>query len=72
MLTSNIMVEITADNYSLKLSRDKFDLNVMKRLLNRIKNEELNANNKNRLDDDDLRSRRLDFENEIFDRLCDK
>ena len=72
MLTSNIVVEITADNYSLKLSRDKFDLNVMKRLLNRIKNEELHAKHKNRLDDDDLRSRRLDFENEIFDRLCDK
>ena len=72
MLTSNIVVEITADNYNLKLSRDKFNLNVMKRLLNRIKNEELHAKHKNRLDDDDLRSRRLDFEHEIFDRLCDK
>ena len=72
MVTSNIVVEITADNYSIKLSRGKFNLSIMKQLLSQINTKELDDIHQNRLDDDDLRSRRLNTENEIFDRLCDK
>ena len=71
MITSDMVGEITADNYSIKLSRDKFDLSTLKQLLKELGDSEPPANSR-RIEDDDLKSRRMSFENETFDRLSDK
>ncbi|WP_410220676.1 hypothetical protein [Pedobacter sp.] len=69
MNTSSI--EITEKEYCIKLSREAFDLSLIRQLIKRIQAEELFF--KKSYEDDDIISKGHDshFE-ENFDRLCDK
>ena len=65
-------IEITENEYCIKLSKDTFDLSLIRQLIKRIQAEELFFSKKRREDEDDLRSREISSYDENFDRLCDK
>ncbi len=72
MQTPNVVVEVTAQNYSIKLSSNKFDLIAMKEILAQLTSGLLPDKPSHYQQDDDLKSRGTNFEEENFDRLCDK
>lgn len=65
-------LEITENQYCIKLSKDAFDLSLVRQLIKRIQAEELFFNRKNENLDDDIISRNASEYEENFDRLCDK
>ena len=65
-------LEITENQYCIKLSKDAFDLSLVRQLIKRIQAEELFFNRKNENIDEDIISRNGSAFEENFDRLCDK
>jgi len=65
-------IEITENEYCIKLSKDTFDLSLIRQLIKRIQAEELFFSRKRMDEDEDLRSREASSYDENFDRLCDK
>lgn len=72
MITRNPIVEITDEDYCIKLKKDVFDLSLIRQLIKRIQAEELFFNRKNESLDDDIISRGSAEYEENFDRLSDK
>lgn len=70
MNTSSL--EITENEYCIKLSRDSFDLTLIRQLIKRIQSEQLFFSKKDDMEED-LISRTSDYEHdENFDRLSEK
>ncbi len=65
-------LEITENEYCIKLSKDTFDLSLIRQLIKRIQAEELFFSRKNDHLDDDIISRNAIEYDENFDRLSDK
>jgi molybdate-binding protein len=65
-------IEITENEYCIKLSKDTFDLTLVRQLIKRIQAEELFFSRKRMDEDEDLLSRNDATFEENFDRLCDK
>ncbi len=70
-IMNNSSLEITDNQYCIKLSKDTFDLSLVRQLIKRIQAEELFFTRKAALDED-LISRSTDSYAENFDRLEDK
>ena len=71
MNTSSL--EITDNQYCIKLSKDTFDLSLVRQLIKRIQAEELFFNRKADNLDEDIRSRTSNSQFDYnFDRLDDK
>ena len=70
---NNSSLEITDSEYCIKLSKDAFDLTLIRQLITRIQSEQLFfSRRKNELDEDIL-SRSSAYEpSENFDRLSEK
>jgi len=69
----NSSLEITENEYCIKLSKDAFDLSLIRQLIKRIQTEQLFFSSKRQDLDDDIINRRLSDENEgNFDHLSDK
>jgi hypothetical protein len=64
-------LEITENQYCIKLSKDTFDLSLVRQLIKRIQAEELFFSRK-ALQDEDIISRSNEAYEENFDRLEDK
>ena len=70
---NNSSLEITDNQYCIKLSKDAFDLSLIRQLIKRIQTEQLFFSNKrNDLDDDIINRRFTEDNDENFDRLSDK
>ena len=70
---NNSSLEITENEYCIKLSKDAFDLSLIRQLIKRIQTEQLFFSSKRQDLDDDIINRRLSDENEgNFDHLSDK
>lgn len=68
---NNSSLEITENEYCIKLDKSAFDLSLIRQLIKRIQAEQLFFNRSN--DEDDIISRGTHFaEDENFDRLSDK
>jgi hypothetical protein len=66
-------LEITDNEYCIKLSKDSFDLTLIRQLIKRIQSEQLFFSKRNEYMDDDLISRSSDYvTEENFDRLSEK
>lgn len=66
-------LEITENEYCIKLSKDAFDLTLIRQLITRIQSEQKFFSRKKDYMDDDIISRSSDYENgENFDRLSEK
>ena len=66
-------LEITDNEYCIKLSKDSFDLTLIRQLIKRIQSEQLFFSKRNEFMEDDLISRSSDYViNENFDRLSEK
>jgi hypothetical protein len=65
-------LEITENQYCIKLSRDAFDLSLVRQLIKRIQAEELFFSRKTEAIDEDIMSRHDPEYDENFDRLDDK
>jgi len=70
MNTSSL--EITENQYCIKLSRDAFDLSLVRQLIKRIQAEELFFSRKIEDQDEDIISRTSSEYDENFDHLDDK
>ena len=70
MISSSL--EITENQYCIKLSKDDFDLSLVRQLIKRIQAEQLFFTRKNDSYDDDIRSRTSSEYDENFDRLEEK
>ncbi len=68
---NNSSLEITENQYCIKLSKDTFDLSLVRQLIKRIQAEELFFSRKATLDEDII-SRSNEAYEENFDRLEDK
>ena len=64
-------LEITENQYCIKLSKDTFDLSLVRQLIKRIQAEELFFSRKTAIDEDIISRTNKAFE-ENFDRLEDK
>ncbi len=72
MMMNNSILEITENEYCIKLDKSTFDLSLIRQLIKRIQAEQMFFNRSNQ-DEDDIISRgthAADHEN--FDRLSDK
>ncbi|MEJ5963072.1 hypothetical protein [Pedobacter immunditicola] len=68
---NNSSLEITENEYCIKLDKSAFDLSLIRQLIKRIQAEQLFFNRAN--DEGDIISRGLHFsEDQNFDRLSDK
>ena len=65
-------IEITENEYCIKLSKETFDLSLIRQLIKRIQAEELFFSKKRMDEEEDLLSRPDSAYEENFDRLCDK
>jgi hypothetical protein len=65
-------LEITENEYCIKLSKDTFDLSLVRQLIKRIQAEELFFSRKAVEQDDDMLSRSSSAYEENFDHLDDK
>ncbi|MCD0489598.1 hypothetical protein LPB86_15255 [Pedobacter sp. MC2016-14] len=66
-------IEITENEYCIKLSKDAFDLSLIRQLIKRIQSEQLFFSKSKDSYEDDIISRKADSVNEDnFDRLSDK
>ena len=71
MNTSSL--EITENEYCIKLNKDSFDLTLIRQLIKRIQSEQLFFSKKDQYIEEDLISRTSDYEiDENFDRLSEK
>jgi hypothetical protein len=68
---NNSSLEITENEYCIKLNKDAFDLSLIRQLIKRIQSEQLFFNRKHQMDDDIISRGGLD-DNENFDSLTDK
>ena len=69
----NSSLEITENEYCIKLSKDAFDLSLIRQLIKRIQTEQLFFSSKRQDLDNDIVQRRLSEEyDESYDRLSDK
>ena len=64
-------LEITENQYCIKLSKDTFDLSLVRQLIKRIQAEELFFSRKAEIDEDIISRTNGDYEDN-FDRLEDK
>lgn len=71
-MINNSSLEITESEYCIKLSRDTFDLTLIRQLITRIQSEQLFFSREKERMDDDVRSRTDSSYDENFDRLSDK
>jgi len=69
---NNSILEITENEYCIKLSKDAFDLSLIRQLIKRIQTEQLFFSRSKDYNDDDIISRSSADDNENFDRLIDK
>ena len=69
---NNSSLEITENEYCIKLSKDAFDLSLIRQLIKRIQSEQLFFSKKESFNDEDIISRGRIDENENFDRLAYK
>ena len=65
-------LEITDNQYCIKLNKDTFDLSLVRQLIKRIQAEELFFSRRNADQDEDITSRTSSEYDENFDRLDDK
>lgn len=65
-------LEITDNQYCIKLNKDTFDLSLVRQLIKRIQAEELFFSRRNADQDEDIISRTSSEYEENFDRLDDK
>lgn len=65
-------LEITENQYCIKLSKDTFDLSLVRQLIKRIQAEELFFSRKRENLDDDIISRTSSQFDDNFDRLDEK
>jgi hypothetical protein len=66
-------LEITDNEYCIKLNKDSFDLTLIRQLIKRIQSEQLFFSKRNEYMDDDIISRSSDYViDENFDRLSEK
>lgn len=65
-------LEITENQYCIKLNKDTFDLSLVRQLIKRIQAEELFFSRKNRDQEDDIISRTSSAYEDNFDHLDDK
>lgn len=71
MNTSSL--EITENEYCIKLNKESFDLTLIRQLITRIQSEQKFFSKRRNDFEDDIISRSSDFEhNENFDRLSEK
>lgn len=72
MKTSSL--EITEQEYLIKLNKTEFDLSFIHQIIKRIQSEQLFFSKKESNYEDDLSIRSNDLDNNLyrFDRLCDK
>ncbi len=70
MISSSL--EITENQYCIKLSKTTFDLTLVRQLIKRIQAEELFFTRNTTSLDEDIISRNENVYDENFDRLCDK
>ncbi|TDQ06444.1 hypothetical protein [Pedobacter metabolipauper] len=69
----NSSLEITENEYCIKLSKESFDLTLIRQLITRIQSEQLFFSKKKAYLEDDIISRSSAYEpNENFDRLSEK
>lgn len=71
-MNSSSSLEITENQYCIKLNKDTFDLSLVRQLIKRIQAEELFFSRKNREQEDDIMSRTSSTFEENFDHLDDK
>lgn len=69
---NNSSLEITENEYCIKLSKDAFDLSLIRQLIKRIQSEQLFFSKSKDHMDDDIISRGGLNENENFDSLNEK
>jgi hypothetical protein len=69
---NNSSLEITENEYCIKLSKEAFDLSLIRQLIKRIQSEQLFFSKKRDFMDDDIISRGGLNENENFDSLNEK
>jgi len=69
---TNSSLEITENQYCIKLSKDTFDLSLVRQLIKRIQAEELFFTRKQADLDEDIISRQSSEYGENFDRLDEK
>lgn len=67
----NSILEITENEYCIKLNRDAFNFSLIRQLIGRIQLEEMFCNNESSLEDDII-SRNITDVNENFDHLDEK
>ncbi|WP_256004512.1 MULTISPECIES: hypothetical protein [Pedobacter] len=66
-------LEINESEYCIKLSKEEFDLTLIRQLIKRIQSERLFFQKKQELYDEDIVSRVSDFDGpENYDRLSEK
>ena len=65
-------LEITDNEYCIKLSKDAFDLTLIRQLITRIQSEQLFFSKKKDYMEDDIISRNSQDSFDSFDRLSDK
>jgi hypothetical protein len=69
---NNSSLEITDNEYCIKLNKDAFDLSLIRQLIKRIQTEQLFFSKSKQYLDDDIISRGGLNDNENFDSLTDK
>ncbi len=69
---NNSSLEITENEYCIKLNKDAFDLSLIRQLIKRIQTEQLFFSKNRDYMDDDIISRGGINENENFDSLNEK
>jgi len=69
---NNSSLEITENEYCIKLNKDAFDLSLIRQLIKRIQTEQLFFSKSKQYLDDDIISRGGLNDNENFDSLTDK
>ena len=70
---NNSSLEITENEYCIKLDKATFDLSLIRQLIKRIQSEQRFFNRTNTYEEEDIISRgNGSAEQDNFDRLCDK
>lgn len=69
---NNSILEITENEYCIKLSKDAFDLSLIRQLIKRIQSEQLFFTRTKESLEEDIISRTYQDRNENFDSLSDK
>ncbi len=67
----NSILEITENEYCIKLNKDAFNFSLIRQLISRIQVEEMFCNNESSLEEDII-SKNISDINQNFDRLDEK